>query len=78
MIMRNVHTNIQYTSHYILLKDEKSTIYQKKVKEPVQCLLKLLKKMPVVPTTFLTMHQKFKIEFDHFKNDPIIKPIIGG
>ena len=42
--MWNIHTNIQYTSHYILLKDEQSTTYQKKVTVPVQCLLKLLKK----------------------------------
>ena len=23
------------------------------------------------------MHQKFKIEFEHFKNDPIIKPVMA-
>ena len=50
--MWNVHTNIQYASHHILLKDEQSTIYQKKVPVSGQCLLKLLKEMLVVPTTF--------------------------
>ena len=50
--MCNVRTDIQYTSHCILLEDDQSTISQKKVKVPVQCLLKLLKKMQVVPTTF--------------------------
>ena len=52
MIMQNIHTNIQYTSHYILYKDEQSTTYQKKLPVQVQCLLKQLKKMAVVPTTF--------------------------
>ena len=42
-----------YTSHYILRKDEQSTTCRKEVTVPVQCLLKLLKKMPVVPTIFL-------------------------
>ena len=51
--MWNIHTNIQYTSHYIPLKDEQSTISQKRVKVPVLYLLKPSKKMPVVPTTFL-------------------------
>ena len=76
MIMQNIHINVQYASHYILLKDEQSTIYQRKVTVPVQCLLKLLIKMPVVPTIFFyTMHLKFKIEFEHLRKDPIIQPI---
>ena len=50
--MQNIHTNIQYTSHYIIYKDEQSTTYQKKLPVQVQCLLKQLKKMAVVPTTF--------------------------
>ena len=27
---------------------------------------------------FLTMHLKFKIEFEHFRKDTIIKPIMAG
>ena len=50
--MQNINTNIWYTLHYIINKDEQSTTYQKKLVAQVQCLLKLLKKMPVVPTTF--------------------------
>ena len=50
--MWNIHTNIQHTSAYILHKDDKTTMYQKKLIVQVQCLLKLLKEMTVVPTTF--------------------------
>ena len=50
--MWNINTNIQHTSPYILHKDEKTTMYQKKLIIQVQCLLKLLKKMAAVPTTF--------------------------
>ena len=44
MIMQNIYTNIQFTSHYILNKDEQSTRCEKELTVQAQCLLKLLKK----------------------------------
>ena len=52
MIMKNINTNIQYTLHYILNKDKQNATYQKKLTGQVQWLLKLLKKVAVVPTNY--------------------------
>ena len=42
--MQNINTNIQYTSHYILNKDEQSTTYQKKINSSSSMSVKTVKK----------------------------------